>query len=269
MQLKKIILVLALVPLTFTTAVMAEKGVAYDASSTGWRTGYGECWTTSYRDKDPAPTGCFETPEAEGDADGDGVVDSKDQCPGTPAGAMVDDNGCELDSDGDGVVDSQDACPGTPVGVEVDARGCELDGDSDGDGVADSQDACPNTPEGATVDDRGCAVGIVLMGVRFKLNSDELTVQSQVILNSVAGSLKARRDVTSVLVIGHTDSTGDADYNQGLSERRAKAVMEYLISQGVDSGILSAKGMGESEPVADNDTAEGRMKNRRVQLKLN
>jgi OOP family OmpA-OmpF porin len=239
MQLKKISLALSLASLAFSTVVMAEKGVVYDAGNMGWRTGYGECWVTHYRDKDPAPTGCFGTPlaEVDGDADGDGVVDSNDQCPGTPAGFMVDAKGCELDSDADGMVDSRDECP--------------------------------NTPQGATVDDRGCALRIVLMGVRFKLNKDELTVQSKAILDSVAGSLKARRDVTSLQVVGHTDSTGEAAYNQSLSERRAKSVMDYLISQGVASGILSSRGMGESVPIADNDSAEGRKKNRRVELKLN
>jgi OOP family OmpA-OmpF porin len=267
MQMKTIGLALALVPVAFSSAVMAEKGVAYDATGAGWRTSYGECWTTQYRDKDPASTGCFEVVEAEGDADGDGVVDSQDQCPGTPAGVMVDAKGCELDSDGDGVVDSQDQCPGTPAGAMVDATGCELD--SDGDGVVDSQDQCPNTPDGATVDDRGCALGIVLRNVRFELNSGDLTAESMATLDQVAASLKAREDITSVAVIGHTDSTGEASYNQGLSEKRAKAVMDYLISQGVDSNVLSSKGMGETDPVADNKTSEGRAENRRVELKLN
>ena len=265
MQLKKITLALAVVPMFIATTAMAEKGVAYDATNMGWKTGYGECWTTKYRDKDPAPTGCFGAPE--GDADGDGVVDSKDKCPGTPAGTKVDAMGCELDSDGDGVVDSKDQCPGTPAGAKVDAKGCELD--SDGDGVVDSKDECPNTPAGATVDGKGCALGIVLENVQFKLNSGELTGESTAILDKVAGSLNARKDVTSVMVIGHTDSSGAAAYNQSLSEKRAKAVMDYLVSQGVDAGILSSKGMGESAPIADNGTAEGRAKNRRVELKLN
>ncbi len=237
MQMKKLTLALALAPLAFSGTAMAEKGVAYDAASTGWRTSYGECWTTNYRDKDPAPTGCFEMPMAEGDADGDGVLDSQDQCPGTPAGAKVDAKGCELDSDGDGVVDSRDECP--------------------------------NTPTGATVNAKGCALGIVLQDVQFQTNSDQLTADSKAVLDKVAASLKARADVTSVQVIGHTDSRGDAGYNQALSEKRAKAVAAYLVSQGVDEGILSAKGMGESSPVADNNTAEGRSKNRRVELKLN
>ncbi len=266
MQLKKITLALAVAPMLVSTGAMAEKGVAYDATSTGWRTGYGECWTTSYRDKDPAPTGCFE-PVVVADADGDGVADSEDQCPGTPAGATVDAKGCELDSDGDGVVDSKDQCPGTPAGAKVDSKGCELD--SDGDGVVDSKDECPSTPAGATVDGKGCALGIVLQNVQFKLNSGELTAESKGILDNVVNSLKARKDVTSVMVIGHTDSSGAASYNQSLSEKRAKAVMDYMVSQGVDSGILSSKGMGESAPIADNATADGRAKNRRVELKLN
>jgi OOP family OmpA-OmpF porin len=267
MQLKKITLALALAPMFISTTAMAEKGIAYDAADTGWKTGYGECWTTKFRDKDPAPSGCFGEAKAEADTDGDGVVDSKDKCPATPAGAKVDVDGCELDSDGDGVVDSKDQCPGTPAGAKVDTKGCELD--SDGDGVVDSKDKCPGTPAGATVDSRGCALGIVLDNVQFKLNSGELTAESMSILDKVAASLTARKDVTSVIVIGHTDSSGAASYNQSLSEKRAKAVQDYLVSQGVDSGILSSKGMGESAPIADNDTAEGRAKNRRVELKLN
>ncbi len=266
MQLKKLILALALAPLAFSGTAMAEKGVVYDATNMGWRTSYGECWTTQYRDKDPAPTGCFETAVAEGDADGDGVVDSQDQCPGTPAGVKVDAKGCELDSDGDGVVDSRDRCPGTPAGAKVDAKGCEFD--SDGDGVVDSRDECPNTPAGATVNAKGCALGIVLQDVQFQTNSDQLTADSKTVLDKVAASLKARADVTAVMVIGHTDSRGDAGYNQALSEKRAKAVAAYLVSQGVDEGILSAQGMGESLPIADNNTAEGRAQNRRVELKL-
>lgn len=270
MQIKKLSLALAIVPMIYaSTAFAAEKGVVYDATGTGWRTNYGECWTTVYRDKDPADTGCFgaATVMAEGDADGDGVVDSKDQCPGTAAGTRVDAKGCALDTDGDGVVDADDKCPGTPAGAKVDAKGCELD--SDGDGVVDSADACPDTPEGATVDGRGCALGLVLRNVHFQLNSGEVTDESKAILDKVANSLKARGDIKSILVIGHTDSTGEASYNQMLSEKRAKGVADYLVSQGVDGAILSSKGMGMNAPVADNGTTEGRAKNRRVELKLN
>ncbi|MBT8148872.1 MAG: discoidin domain-containing protein, partial [Gammaproteobacteria bacterium] len=88
------------------------------------------------------------------DADGDGVDDSNDLCPNTPAGATVDVDGCEIvDSDNDGVPDAQDQCPNTPAGTTVFANGCP---DTDGDGVDDGIDQCPNTPAGTTVDATGC-----------------------------------------------------------------------------------------------------------------
>ena len=88
------------------------------------------------------------------DTDGDGVRDRKDNCPDTPRGATVDENGCPRDSDGDGVMDGIDKCPDTPDGAMVDAKGCPVDGD--GDGVFDGLDKCPDTPRGATVDAKGC-----------------------------------------------------------------------------------------------------------------
>src|SRR5690606_36179894 len=94
------------------------------------------------------------------------------------------------DSDGDGVPDSADQCPGTPPGARVDSRGCELD--SDGDGVVDRLDECPGTPAGAKVDARGCEEEIVLRGVNFELNSDQLTGQDRQILDSVADILRQR-----------------------------------------------------------------------------
>src|SRR6266852_659206 len=90
------------------------------------------------------------------DSDGDGVPDSKDACPGTPAGAVVDAQGCPRDSDRDGVYDGLDACPNTVQGAEVDSRGCPKD--SDGDGVYDGIDKCPGTPTGARVDAQGCPI---------------------------------------------------------------------------------------------------------------
>ena len=88
------------------------------------------------------------------DSDGDGVTDNLDRCPATPAGTAVDATGCPKDSDGDGVLDAQDKCPNTPAGTPVDATGCPKD--SDGDGVSDAQDKCPNTPAGTPVDVSGC-----------------------------------------------------------------------------------------------------------------
>jgi len=88
------------------------------------------------------------------DSDGDGVIDSKDMCPNTPAGVKVDEEGCPLDSDKDGVPDYLDECHRTPSGAPVDKKGCPLD--SDKDGVPDYTDLCPNTLSGIAVDDFGC-----------------------------------------------------------------------------------------------------------------
>jgi outer membrane protein OmpA-like peptidoglycan-associated protein len=88
------------------------------------------------------------------DNDGDGVANGIDRCPGTPPGAIVDAIGCTRDSDGDNIADGVDKCPDSPAGVLVDASGCPRD--SDGDGIADGLDRCSATPKGATVDALGC-----------------------------------------------------------------------------------------------------------------
>ena len=94
------------------------------------------------------------------DADGDGVPDGQDACPGTLSGVEVDATGCEViyDADNDGVSDGDDDCADTEDGVEVDANGCPVPQDSDGDGVLDDDDNCPDTPAGITVDENGCEV---------------------------------------------------------------------------------------------------------------
>jgi OOP family OmpA-OmpF porin len=204
--------------------------------------------------------------QAEADSDGDGVVDSMDKCPNSAAGVKVGVDGCPLDSDGDGVADADDRCPGTAAGVQVDAMGCELD--SDGDGIADSQDNCPNTPQGATVTADGCAVKIVLQNIQFELNSHQISSDYIGVIEKVANSLKSRSDITALTVVGHTDSTGNANYNQSLSEKRAQAVADALAAQGIDQGMMTVEGMGEMSPIDNNQSAEGRANNRRVELKL-
>lgn len=201
------------------------------------------------------------------DSDGDGVLDGQDRCPDTPRGARVDATGCEPDSDGDGVVDRLDQCPDTPAGRKVDARGCELDGD--GDGVVDALDECPATPAGDKVDARGCSLPkvIVLPGVHFDNDQDALRPDAVAILNEVVATLKANPRV-KVEIAGHTDSRNTDWYNLGLGERRARSVLHYLTSQGIDAARLTAKSYGESMPIADNETEAGRMRNRRVELKL-
>ncbi len=208
------------------------------------------------------------------DGDGDGVPDGKDRCPGTPQGATVDANGCPSDSDLDGVFDGVDKCPNTLAGVKVDANGCPLD--SDFDGVPDGTDKCPGTPRGSKVDANGCPEAaqlftpekktLVLKDVNFETNSAKLTADSKLTLDKVAESLKAYPDVR-VEIGGHTDEQGDATHNYQLSQQRAQAVMDYLQARGVDGSQLKAKGYGEKNPVASNDTKEGRAENRRVELK--
>ena len=196
------------------------------------------------------------------DSDGDGVPDHKDKCPDTPRGVKVDATGCPLDSDGDGVPDYLDKCPKTPEGVKVDATGCPLD--SDGDGVPDYLDECPDTPKGATVDERGCwAFG---GRVFFDTNKSEIKTDAIPLLAEAINIMKENPEMR-VEIQGHTDSTGPDAYNQGLSERRANSIKEYLVSKGIDSGQLEVRGYGESDPIASNETLEGRQKNRRVRFK--
>ena len=111
---------------------------------------------------DDSDTGDDDNNESEPlDSDGDGVPDEFDQCPDTPEGEEVDENGCsrdQIDTDGDGVPDYLDQCPDTPEGEEVDENGCSRDQiDTDGDGVPDYLDQCPDTPEGEEVDENGCS----------------------------------------------------------------------------------------------------------------
>lgn len=108
---------------------------------------------------------------------------------------------------------------------------------------------------------------IILRGVNFAFDSARLTPQSQAILEEHVGVLKKERNIT-VEIAGHSDSSGPEDYNKDLSERRAKSVMEYLISKGIPSESLRAVGYGESNPIASDRTREGRAANRRVEFRI-
>jgi OOP family OmpA-OmpF porin len=169
------------------------------------------------------------------------------------------------DTDGDGVTDDLDKCPGTPAGTKVDATGCTVLGDADGDGVTDDKDLCPTTPAGTKVNSTGCPEKIVLKGVNFATNSDKLTPESDEVLAKVAAALAANPKV-NVNVDGYTDNQGSASYNKSLSQRRANAVKADLVKKGVDANRITARGFGVESPVADNNTAEGRAENRRVEL---
>lgn len=202
------------------------------------------------------------------DADKDGVPDDLDKCPNTPAGVKVDKDGCPLDADKDGVADYLDKCPDTPVGVKVDKDGCPLD--SDRDGVLDYLDKCPDTPAGDKVDAKGCTIPVELpcqdikLDIEFDTNKADVKPAYHDELKKVGDTLKKYPGATAVIE-GHTDSVGSDKANLKLSERRANSVRTYIIDKfGIEPGRLSAKGYGESKPIATNDTAKGRKINRRV-----
>ena len=195
------------------------------------------------------------------DSDNDGVQDSQDACPNL-AGTL---NGCP-DTDGDGVKDSDDACP-TVAGT---LNGCP---DRDGDGVKDSEDNCPETAGLAS--NNGCpevkeevkkVLELAVKDIQFNSGSDVLKSSANGSLDQVADLMK--EEDFSLELSGYTDSTGDAAKNLDLSKRRANAVKQYLINKGIASSRLFADGYGIVNPVADNKTAVGRARNRRVELKI-
>ncbi len=229
------------------------------------------------------------------DADGDGIEDSKDSCPNEAGSKEM--NGCP-DADGDGVADKDDACP-NEAGLAA-LAGCP---DADGDGVADKDDSCPN--EAGPAENKGCpwpdSDGDSVLdkddqcpevaGTVANAGCPEVTEEVQKQLNDYArtilfdtGKASIKAESTSVMVDiitilkeyptakftveGHTDSVGSAKLNQGLSEKRALSVKEFLVEKGIDEFRLSAIGYGEDKPIATNNTRAGRKQNRRVEINL-
>lgn len=218
------------------------------------------------------------------DSDDDGVIDTRDRCPGTATGLTVDGQGCPLaatapvntDTDNDGIADALDLCPDTAPASTVDGQGCLLapkaepvNDDVDGDGIVNSLDKCPGTPDDLKVDSSGCLIEqtAVLPSVQFDSNSDRLTPAAQTTLQQVAESLKQQPNL-HVEISGHTDSLGPQSANLGLSQRRAEAVKAFLLKEGLESSRLNAEGYGEFVPVDGNETESGRAHNRRVEFKL-
>jgi outer membrane protein OmpA-like peptidoglycan-associated protein len=201
------------------------------------------------------------------DEDGDGVADLDDKCPGTKANYKVDAKGCPIDRDGDGVIDEEDACP--DVAGIVALKGCP---DSDGDGVPDNEDLCPTVK--GTIANKGCPeiakedvkkITKIASAIYFETNSDKLKAFSLPQLDALVEILQ-KYDGANLSIEGHTDSQGDDVYNMALSQKRCESVKKYLMSKGIFESRLTATGFGETKPIADNTTAEGRAKNRRVEL---
>jgi OOP family OmpA-OmpF porin len=135
--------------------------------------------------------------------------------------------------------------------------------DADGDGVLDTADECPGTPKGASVDERGCWV---VRGLTFAPGSAEIESAGKARLDSEVVPVLESNPGVRVRVDGHTDSSGSASLNQRLSDQRADAVREYLVSAGIDAERLESKGFGEDQPIASNDTREGMSENRRTEI---
>ena len=147
-----------------------------------------------------------------------------------------------------------------PATAPVAAASAPAAADSDGDGVPDSFDKCPNTPKGAPVNANGCWE---LHGVYF--DTDQAVIKDTKVLDQAVAIFMANPKLTAE-ARGHTDSTASAEYNQKLSEARARAVRDYFIKQGIAPERIRTQGFGETRPAASNDTAEGRALNRRVEL---
>lgn len=218
------------------------------------------------------------------DNDGDGIFDDDDTCDNTPEGVEVGEDGCpDNDLDGDGIPNKYDKCPEDPEDRDrfEDGDGCP-DPDNDKDGLPDAQDSCPNEPETKNdfLDEDGCPDSpnekvvvsknkiIITEPVYFATNKDKILQQSFEILNEVARVLDENPQLRLVRVEGHTDSKGRDAYNQELSQRRAASVRKYLIGKGIARDRLEAIGYGETQPIADNETPEGRAKNRRVEFTI-
>ena len=225
---------------------------------------------------------------ADPDNDGDTLLDEQDECPNDsedPDG-FLDQDGCpDFDNDADGVMDGQDACPLVPEDIDnfQDEDGCpELDNDEDG--VPDGIDECPMQPEDHDnyQDDDGCpepgpkAVTVTVTETRilvseriyFDFDLDTIRSVSTPLLDQVADVMREVASEKRIRVEGYTDSEGAEKYNVDLSYRRARAVVEYLVTRGVPRSRLTFVGYGSKNSVAPNDSPEGRALNRRVEFTI-
>ena len=202
------------------------------------------------------------------DRDGDGIPDISDKCPDVPGIAKY--QGCPIpDTDGDGINDELDKCP-TVFGLAR-YQGCPIP-DTDGDGVNDEEDKCPTRP--GPVSNKGCPViakeviekiNFAAKNVFFATGSYKLLPKSFKSLDEVVRLMKVDESLI-IDIDGHTDSQGSDESNQVLSDNRAGAVKNYLVSKGIVETRLKSAGYGKAKPVADNKTAAGRAKNRRTEM---
>jgi outer membrane protein OmpA-like peptidoglycan-associated protein len=182
------------------------------------------------------------------DRDGDGILDIDDLCPDQPEtfDGFEDEDGCpELDGDGDGVPFERDECPTEPIYPEQDPR---------------YSDGCPHLAELS-----GDRI-VITQSIFFKEGSAQILRKSRPVLDEVARIMVENPEIDVVLIEGHTNNNGSADYNYRLSEDRAQAVRDYIIEQGVDRERLVAQGFGFDVPLVDHDDPLARDLNRRVEF---
>jgi OOP family OmpA-OmpF porin len=230
------------------------------------------------KDGDGVPDETDACPEVKGvaalkgcpDSDGDGITDKDDKCPNEKG--LIKYNGCPIpDTDKDGINDEVDNCKDVPGLARY--QGCPIP-DTDKDGVDDEEDKCKDVAGVAS--NMGCPeiapaviekINKAAASIFFATGSSKLLAKSNTALNNVVTILKANPDY-KVDINGYTDNQGNADKNKALSETRANAVSEYLVKKGIDASRLSAVGFGDENPIADNKTAAGKSKNRRVEMKV-
>lgn len=204
------------------------------------------------------------------DTDNDGINDDNDKCP-TVAG-LAKYQGCPVpDTDKDGINDEDDKCPTIPGVARY--QGCPVP-DTDGDGINDEEDKCPTVPGVAA--QQGCpeitdevkkTLSYAANNVYFITASTKLSSLSEKGLNEVVKILNDNKSL-KLKIDGHTDYVGTEEYNLNLSNGRAASVKAYLVGKGINAGRLESEGFGETTPIADNKTAAGRQKNRRVEMKV-
>lgn len=204
------------------------------------------------------------------DTDADGLFDFLDNCP-TVAGPK-ENNGCPWpDTDEDGLLDKDDKCP--YLAGPIENEGCPYQ-DTDNDGVLDKDDDCPNTA--GPVENKGCPVieqevqeilNTAFENLEFETGKDVIKQESLPSLTELAVVLQKRPE-WKLQIAGHTDNVGNDQNNLILSKKRAEAVKNFMISQNIDANRLSVLYFGETQPIANNDTPEGRQKNRRVEMTI-
>ena len=204
------------------------------------------------------------------DADSDGVFDKDDSCKYEKGDPL--NHGCPWgDTDGDGVKDNVDKC--ITVAGPVENNGCPWP-DTDGDGVLDKDDECPNTP--GPKENKGCPVlkkkekeviRTAFTDLQFETGKTIIKSASFPSLNELAKLLRTKEGA-KLIIAGHTDNVGTPESNMKLSQGRAEAVRNALIERGVDPSKFIVEHYGDTKPIGDNKTPDGRAKNRRVEMRI-